>query len=132
MRRLFQAAVLLAAVACSDNSTSPTVSLTGTYSLMMVNGQSLPYQFPTGSSDVVQLNNDVLTLNSNGTYTDVSQWTSSRTGNFTVTELGTYTATNGAITFFDQTDNTTYSGSLSGAVLTEISSDGLTQVYQKT
>ena len=130
MRRLLASAFLLAAVACSDNATAPTVSLAGNYSLMMVNGQSVPYQFSTNQGVLLRLNSSVLTLNSDGTYTEVSQWTSSQSGNYSLTELGTYSNTNGSITFYDQTDNVVYQGSLSGAVLTEISG-GLTQVYQK-
>src|SRR5205814_3773626 len=104
--------------------------LAGNYSLMMVNGQSVPYQFSTNQGVLLRLNSSVLTLNSDGTYTEVSQWTSSQSGNYSLTELGTYSNTNGSITFYDQTDNVVYKGSLSGAVLTEISG-GLTQVYQK-
>ena len=116
-------ALALSLAACtSSDATSPTVSLTGTYSLKSVNGTPLPYTF---SSSLV-LTADVLTINTNGTYTDVASYSNGTT----TTEQGTYSNNNGAITFNDQTDSVVYSGSLSNSVLTEISGS-YTEVFQK-
>ena len=73
---------------------------------------------------------DQLTINSNGTYSDVSQYTTSQGTSASSTENGTYSNNNGAVTFNDQTDGFVYQGSLSGSVLTEIVA-GLTEVYQR-
>ena len=132
MRRLMlSAALALLAAGCdSNNSVSPSVSLTGNYSLQTVNGQALPYTFST-SQGTFQLQADVLTLNADGSYQDIGQYISEDTGQpFTSTEIGTYSAVNGSITFFDQTDGIEFSGSLSGSILTEIAG-GVTEVFRK-
>jgi hypothetical protein len=132
MRRLLlSAAVLVVAAGCgSDNSVAPTVGLSGSYVLEAVNGQPLPYVF-TSDQGTFEVTADQLTLNGDGSYSDLTQLTSATTGEvFQSQELGTYSSLNGSITFFDQTDGIEYSGSLSGSVLTEISA-GVTEVFQK-
>lgn len=132
MRRFFLlAAVLVSAAACQNDSTSPNVQLTGSYNLRTINGQTLPYTFTANNGNVEDVTADQLTLFSDGSYQDVAT-VEDQSGSFQSTELGTYTALNGSITFFDQTDGIQYGGSLSGNVLTEISNNGtLTEVFQK-
>ena len=119
------AAVLAFSTACTTtDSTSPTVSLTGTWTLRSLNGFPLPYTVSSGSA----ITSEVLTLNSDGTYTDVATYSNGTH----FTEVGYYSTNNNVITFNDQTDNLQYTGSISGSVLTEISSNGqFTSVYQK-
>ena len=112
---------LTAACSASD-ATSPSATIEGSYALRSVNGSSLPYSFANG----VLLMRETLTLSTNGSYTDVGNYNDGST----TTEVGFYTAANGAVTFHDQTDNVVYQGSISGNVLTEITS-GFTAVYQK-
>lgn len=128
MRRIAVLAFLVVLAACSD-STAPSGSVVGSYQLKTINGNPLPYSFSAygGSSAVLQ--SDMLTLNSDGTYTDVGQYSSAQ-GNTSITENGTWTNNNGSITFDDQTDGIEYQGSVSGTVLTEIV-DNYTEVYQK-
>jgi hypothetical protein len=114
-------ALSLAACAASD-ATSPTVSIAGTYALKSVNGSSLPYSFTTS----LTLTSDILTMGSNGSYTDIATYSNGTT----TTEQGTYSNNNGSITFTDLTDSVVYQGSLSGSVLTEISGS-YTEVFQK-
>jgi hypothetical protein len=117
------AAVMALATACNSDSTSPTVSIAGTWSLRTLNGQSLPVQ--TGPSTVVS--SEQLTLNNDGTYNDVVNFTNGTFAN----EFGYYTVNNNQITFVDQSDNNfQYTGSISGNVLTTFS--GITAVYQKS
>ena len=119
------AAFALSAAACTDNNsiTSPTVDIVGTWSLRTLNGSQLPYNL--GNRAIVS---EQLSLNSDGTYTDVATYSD---GNF-FNEFGYYTANNNVITFQDQTDNIVYTGSISGSVLTEIdNTTGFTSVYQK-
>ena len=123
MRRLATAALAIGLAACANSdSTAPSVSLAGNYSLRTINGSPVPYTFASG----VTLQSDMLTLSSNGTYSDDAQYSDGRL----IVEQGYYTNNNGSITFTDQSNNNTYLGSLSGSVLTEIVS-GLTETYQK-
>jgi hypothetical protein len=104
------------------DATAPSATIEGSYSLRTVNGASLPYSFSSG----YMLMSETLTLRTDGTYDDVGRYDDGTT----TTEIGYYTASNGAVTFHDQTDNIVYQGSISGNVLTEISG-GFTAVYQK-
>jgi hypothetical protein len=127
MRRIAILAAVFALAACNNDSTSPTVSLTGNYSLRTVNGSSLPVTLLDGSI----LTSDVLTLFNDGTFTDNAQFSD---GTVEV-EQGFYSANNGSINFQDLNSNFTFAGSLSGAVLTEIipvsGGSSLTEVYVK-
>jgi hypothetical protein len=128
MRRLALLAAVIALAACNNDSTSPNGQVTGTYSLRTVNGNALPYTFSDGSVLV----SDRLSLNNDGTYFDVA--TFSNAGN--ATEQGLWSINNNLINFNDQTDAFSYSGSLSGSVLTETfpgtrGSGSITEVYQR-
>jgi hypothetical protein len=128
MRRIAFLVALVALAACNNDSTSPNGSVNGTYSLRTVNGSALPYTFSDGSV----LISDRLTMNSDGTYTDVATFSNASSA----TEQGLWSINNNLITFNDQTDSFTYNGSLSGSVLTESfpstrSSGSVTEVYQK-
>src|SRR6185437_7405997 len=100
MRRIALLAALFALAACNNDSTSPTVSLTGNYSLRSVNGISLPVSFNDGST----LTSDVLTLFNDGTFTDNAQFSD---GTVEV-EQGFYSANNGSINFQDLNSNFTF------------------------
>lgn len=121
--------IVLAALAfglagCAQNdSVSPTVSLTGNYTLQTINGSSLPYQWADGSV----ITSDVLTLNADGTYTQDAQFSSGQV----VVSDGFWTATNNSLQFTDRASGATWSGSLSGAVLTEFFTNGPTEVFVK-
>lgn len=124
MRRAAILGLALALVAgCTTDATGPSVSLDGSYSLRTVNGFTLPYTFSSG----VTLTSDVLTLNSDGSYVDVSTYSNAPSS----THTGYFTSINGAaVTFTDLSSGLTYQGSLSGSVLTEIL-NGFTQAYLK-
>ena len=68
-----------------------------------------------------------LTLGIDGSYQDLVTFSDGTSQQ----ELGVYSVSNNLITFSDQTDGITYTGSVSGSVLTS-SSNGFTSVYQKT
>jgi hypothetical protein len=123
MRRLvlFALASTLALAACSTDSTGPNGSVSGTYTLRTINGQSLPYTFSSG----LRLTSDQLTMNRDGTYEDVSRYSDGSS----FVDDGDFTNYNGAITFYSTTGQT-YQGSLSGDVLTQIL-NGYTQVFQR-
>jgi len=111
------------ATACANDATSPSVSIQGTWTLRTLNGQSLPVQLNNGAAVTYEQR----TLNSDGTYTDVVFFSSGNSSN----EFGSYSVNGNSITFDDQTDNFSYTGSISGNVLTAF--DGsFTAVYQKS
>ena len=123
MRRTAILGLALALVAgCSNDATGPSVSLEGSYSLRSVNGFNLPYTFTNG----VTLTSDVLTLNVDGSFIDVSSYINASSS----TRTGYYTNVNGAVNFTDLSSGQTFQGSLSGSVLTEIV-NGFTQAYLK-
>ena len=72
MRRIVLVALAVIMAGCSSlDATSPSGSVDGTYSLTRINGQTLPYTFSNG----LTLLSDDLTLFRDGTYTDVSRYT---------------------------------------------------------
>ena len=81
------------------------------HSLVLINGSRLPYTFSNG----VTLVSDVLTLYADGSYSDYSQYAVGAPR----TEQGFYTENNGSLVF-DPDAGSTYQGSISGRVLTEI------------
>ena len=112
MRRIAMAALALSLAGCSTlDSLGPSGSVEGTYSLVLINGSRLPYTFSNG----VTLVSDVLTLYADGSYSDYSQYAVGAPR----TEQGFYTENNGSLVF-DPDAGSTYQGSISGRVLTEI------------
>ncbi len=122
MRKLGILALALGLAACANDSNAPSTSVEGSYALTTVNGTTLPYTFSNG----LQLVNEQLVLNTDGSFSDQSQYSNGTTS----VDTGYWTNLNGSITFTDVTAGITYQGSLSGTVLTEIVS-GFTQTFQK-
>lgn len=126
MRRIALATIALSMTAlagCSSlDSVGPNGSVVGTYSLVRLNGQSLPYTFGTGATLV----SDDLSLRSDGSYLDVSRYSS---GNV-ITQEGYYTDTNGSLYFEPDANIASYQGSVSGDVLTMIV-NGYTQTFAR-
>ena len=124
-KRYMIAALAVALAGCAQtDATSPTVTLYGNYQLRTINGSPLPYQWSDGSVIV----SDVLTLQSDGTYTQDAQFSDGTI----VPSDGYWQSSNGAIQFTDRATGITFSGSLSGSVLTEFYTNGPTEVYQKS
>ena len=124
MRRIALAALAIGMTTmagCSSDATSPSGSVEGTYSLIRLNGQTLPYSFSSG----LTLTSDDLTLYRDGTFTDVSRYSSGNTH----TQQGYYTDTNGSL-YFEPSSDAPYQGSVSGTVLTEIV-NGYTQTFER-
>jgi hypothetical protein len=122
MRKLSTLVLALGLAACANDATAPSTSVDGSYTLKSVNGSTLPYTFSNG----LQLVNEQLIMNTDGSFTDQSQYSNGQIS----TDTGFWTNLNGSITFNDVTAGITYQGSLSGTVLTEIVS-GFTQTFQK-
>lgn len=131
MKRFLLCLAVLMLAACGGDSTSPTTRVSGTWHLRSINGTSLPYTFPPDNGTTATVTGSTLTLSDNGSYNEVVSLrlvSANATNNATVTEVGTWTANGGAITFNDNTDQATYQGSVSGNTLTEIVG-GFTEVY---
>ena len=132
---IIAAAALAAVAACSD-STAPSGSVTGRYVLHTVNGSNLPFSlgYDQTTGDQVDIVADTLWLNGSGNYNETFYYQYTGSNGVSVqpqNEVGTWSATNGSITFYDQTDGgVQYQGSVSGTTLTEIA-QGYTQVYAK-
>lgn len=126
MRRLALLLAVVALAACNNDSTSPNGTVVGTYSLRTVNGSQLPYTFSDGSVLV----SDQLTINSNGTYTDIASYSNVNSN----PEQGYWSINNNLISFNDINSGANYTGSVSGSVLTEtfaVNGGTITEVYQK-
>lgn len=136
MRRFSRAwiavAVLVAAAACGsdDDSTSPIVGANGTWALQSINGSALPVTLGSGSQSVSVIAS-TLTISSNGNYNEVvTLRPAGATTNTTFTEIGTWSVSNGVVTFNDQTDGITYTGNVNGNTLTE-NTAGFVSVYAR-
>jgi hypothetical protein len=135
MRRLSKAwvaaAIVLGASACgSSDSTSPIVGASGTWSLQAINGTALPVTLNSGAQAVTVLAS-TLTISSNGNYNEiVTIRPAGTTTNTTLTEIGTWTFANGVVTFNDQTDAFTYTGTVNGNTLTE-NSGSFVSIYAR-
>ena len=124
-------AMLVAAAACGSNdSTSPPLGASGTWSLQTINGTALPVTIGSGSQ-AVSVISSTLTISSNGNYNEVVTLRPLGAASNTIfTEIGTWSFTNGVVTFNDQTDGITYTGSISGNSLTE-NTGGFVSVYAR-
>lgn len=134
MRRFAVLLVLAAVVSCGgDSSTSPSVSVSGTYSLQTVNGAALPYTYPQDVYDKFEFLSDVRVLSDSGTFTETFTNRYTQNGQpttYTMTGTGTYTVVGGGITF--NHPNGTENGSVGVGTLTLRSvADGIIAVYKK-
>jgi len=136
MRRFSRAwiavAVLVAASACGsdDDSTSPVVGASGTWALLSINGAALPTTIGSGTQ-AVSIIASTLTISSNGNYNEViTLRPAGASSNTTFTEIGTWSFSNGRVTFNDQTDGITYTGDVTGNTLTE-NTAGFVSVYAR-
>lgn len=130
----FAAALSMSVSACQD-STSPSAVLSGTYTLRTIGGQTLPAPDPSGDSrDIVD---GYITIDRNGTFTDVLTYRDFSSGQtYSDTIEGTWALSGNVIAFTDPFyPNDPYYASVSGSELVFSNStfDGLhyTVVYAK-
>jgi hypothetical protein len=106
--------IVLGLSACQNDTTGPGASVAGTYELDTINGNTLPYTFSSGTTIIA----DELTLNSDGSYSDVVEYSNSPT----TIENGVFFVTNNDIEF--EPDNggiPNYGGTVSGSFLVTVS-----------
>ena len=137
MRRIAAvlAAGLLVVAGCSDSSgPSGEGDINGTYTLRTVNGQNLPFPvLVVGTTYRLEVTSGSLTISGNGSYSSQISLRETEGANV-VTETqgttGTWTRTNNAISFRDNEDGTTLSGSISQNTITFVE-DGASLVFRK-
>ena len=137
MRRPIVALLLLAlAASCGDstNTTAPTSSIAGNFSLTTVNGSPLPYlgmDDPHSRYEVLQ---DIYTLNDSRTWSEVYKYrfTDKVAGTSVVKEYidaGTYTRSGSDIHLVSE--NTDISGTFDGTSISFVLQGQLVLVYRR-
>lgn len=122
MRRLFLGIVASSLLACGGDSTGPSASAVGTWSLQSINGFGLPFTVLFVASPVYRLEilSDTFVASSNGTYVEtasVRETDGSSVTTQTQTDVGTWTQNNSAITI-TASDGTVSSAAISGNIIT--------------
>lgn len=142
-RSLAVLGALAAFAACSDTTSPYGGSVGGSYALQTVNGNTLPYSYTSGGRNI-SIQNDVYTLNNDGTYSESINETVSSGGSFSPAsdaEAGTWYQSGSSIVFTPnystQNNYAQYTGSLSNASTFSHSSitfsyNGVTWVYNHT
>lgn len=107
-------AVFAACNAVLEPKNGDLAAVAGTYSLITMNGNTLPATFPT-NTDSVTIIADVLTVNADGTWSELITFRQQgQPSNGTVTWTGTFIRSDAAVTFYQDQDiwfNGTFSGS---------------------
>ena len=133
--RFIACLLLVVAAACGgDSPTEPTpTSVAGTWRLQTVNGSVLPFLVGQVGADKLELTSDVLTVAASGSFTQMTQFRVTASGQVStedVPDAGTYALNGTAVTFTFDSDGSTGTGSLSGNTLT-VAGGGFAMVYKK-
>lgn len=135
-RRLVLLLALATASACgSDSSTSPTTdAIEGTYSLRTVNGSPLPFTVVQSGTNSFVLTSDVITIASNGSWTESIQYretVNGQTTNGTDADGGTWVRSGGNVSLKSNlSGDIAYSGAFSGGSLT-FNASGFVAVFSR-
>ena len=130
------AALLSTSFACGgddDGSTGLDNAHVGTFTLVSVNGQNLPFSLTEGTATITITSGSV-TLNADRSFTDVTSYTfrqGTATESLTDTALGSYVRSGNNITFnVTSPEPGTYSMAFSGNTLTQVE-EGFTLIYRR-
>ena len=127
--------IAVSLAACSGDSTGPDLDeLAGEYILFTINGQSLPVIVDQFGNDIVEITQGSVSLESNGTFDDVTQLRITESGAVS-TEVdvtqGTWEAVGTTVTFRPTDGSGTYTMTWDGQLrLTQLFT-GLTLVYER-
>src|SRR3954469_2126918 len=127
-KRLLSLVAVMTLAACTDNGIfNPNQDFSGTYTLTVFAGRSVPAtytfqpgdpDFPNGGTFVV--NNGSLSLNSNGTFTETNNYTTTQNGQSPVqssfVSSGTWTVNGNTFHLFAPSQNGNPSRDVSGTV----------------
>ncbi len=143
LKSLAAIGALALVAACSDTTSPYGASVGGSYSLQTVNSSNLPYTYTSGGT-TVSIQNDMYTLNGDGTYSETISETVSNGGSYSPAsdaEAGTWYQNGNAIVFSPnystQNNYSQYTGSLSSASTFNHSSitfsyNGVVWIYNHT
>lgn len=134
MRLSLPVALMVALAACgADTSTGPTpATFAGTWFITSVSGDGLPYVLQAANPKL-EILNDALAVNASGTFVRNHLYRTTQGTTVTiqsVADTGTFVITGAAVTFRQNTDGSTLTGSLSGNSLAVMES-GLVYKYTK-
>jgi hypothetical protein len=129
-------------VACGgDDSTGPSDSYSGTYTLRTINGQNLPFVIIQVGADRIEWMSDKVTLSDNGStggsFTQHSTFRLTEAGQATTetaADAGSYARNGTAATFTFNSDGSSASGTISGGKITigvDVEGAPFSLVYQK-
>ena len=131
IRRAFLVFLVFGVTACGDDSTGPE-SGAGTYTLLSVDGDALPWVLLQILGDKVEITAGSMVLNQDLTCSSSITSSVTESGDVTTvteTDVCAYTFNNGAITVTDSSDNSTVSGSIVGSQLT-LTIEGSVFIYR--
>lgn len=131
---LLLVALLFPLSACGDDPTDPTQAVVGTYTLVQVNGANLPALVLQNATGRYELLSGTLTLRSDQSFSQILTVRLTPPGSsFPLSEIGTFSVSGNTVNF-QTSAGATYSGTLSGNMLTVnaiIVGQGFIGVYQK-
>jgi hypothetical protein len=134
MKKLLVALVLLSLACGSYSLVSPAQDLlAGTWNLIAVNDQPLPFVFSQTSSNKVEVTKDVLTITPPDQFSEVTTLRNTRSGQVsdeTVFDTGTYEFNSYVVAFHFQSDGSIGSGTLTGKTM-KIMTSGISFTYSK-
>lgn len=134
IRRIVALIAFSSLVACgSDSSTNPNSdSIEGVYSLRTVNGSALPFTVQSGTTSVT-LTSDVITIASNGSWTEAVAYTQTvngQTSNGTGADGGTWIRAGSSVTLNSTAGSTGYAGTFSNGSMT-FNDSGFIEVFSR-
>ena len=133
-RVLFATTLCVLAACGSDSGTNPNnAAIDGTYTLQTVNGSPLPFTIQSGANSLT-LTKDVLTVGSNGSWTESIDYTETfngQTSSGTDADGGSWTRAGSSVTFYSNvTSGNAYTGTFSNDMLT-LGAGGFVQVFTR-
>ncbi|MDB4881138.1 MAG: hypothetical protein JWL60_2584 [Gemmatimonadetes bacterium] len=134
-RTLAVFAVLFVSVlaGCSDSSTGPNASVSGSYSLRTINGFSLPYVLVDRPGYREELVDETITIQENGTFSQQGSYRYTENGFVSVRaydDFGTYTRSGTNLTLRFNSDGSRVTGTVENGALI-IGLEGVSLVYRR-
>ena len=131
MRTLLTLCAVLLAIACGD-STGPSASVAGTWTLQSLNGFTVPFKSPQAPGDTIELTSDVIDASASGTFTQMTVVKTTKSGTVTIDSIpdaGSYSVKGNVVTFDFTSDAPNGAGVIDGNTMT-VTTD-ITLVYRR-
>ena len=120
MRALITTCAVLLMIGCGD-STGPSASVAGTWTLQSLNGFAVPFKSPRAGGDTLELTSDVITATASGTFTQMTVVKTTTSGLVTIDSIpdaGTYSVKGNVVTFDFTSNAPNGSGLIDGNTMT--------------